>query len=359
MVFMRFKMIKNQVILTFTWVIAVFLCYCGSPKQDKNTSKRQANSISFIEGVVVKSSVVNQSIQVSGSLISFEETVLTPEVTGRVVQINLPEGKFVKKGTLLVKLYDEDLQAQLRRSQAQQLINEETVKRQSELLKINGIAQADYDQSVLQVNSVKADVDVLKVQIRKTEILAPFDGVIGLRSVSIGAEVGNSTPLATIREVNKLKLDFSVPGMYSKEIKPGLKVKFTLQGDETKYEATVIATEEGIDVSTRNLKVRAVVDNTKTTLNPGAFANVEVDLNKNNEALMVPTQAIIPMERNKQLIVAKNGKAKFITVNTGVRQAANVEILKGITKGDTVVTTGILFIKQGEPLKFKKVNLNY
>jgi membrane fusion protein (multidrug efflux system) len=333
--------------------IALFNCTSGTA--EKNKVNKQVNMVSDIEGYVVKPTVIDQTISVSGTLKPFEETVLMPDMAGRVVMINLQEGKFVKQGTLLIKLFDEDLQAQLHKSQAQLEIAEQTQMRQSELMKVNGISQLDYDQSVLQVHSIKADIEVLKVQIRKTEVVVPFDGVIGLRNISMGAEVTPSTSLATIRAVKQLKLDFSVPEKYSREVKTGTMVKFTIQGDDKKYDAIIMATEEGIDASTRNLKVRAVVNMNTASLVPGAFANVELRLDENKNALMVPTQAIIPRERDKQLIVAKLGKAKFITVKTRVRQASMIEVLDGISPGDTIVTTGILFIKPGMSLKFSKV----
>lgn len=223
------------------------------------------------------------------------------------------------------------------------------------MIKINGISQADYDQAVLQVNSINADIEVLKVQIRKTEVRAPFDGLIGLRNISIGSEVTPTTACATTRSLQQLKLDFSVPEKYSGQIKTGMKVKFTVQGDELKHDATVMATEEEIDMTTRNLNARAVVKNRDATLKPGAFATVELELSEINNALMVPSQALIPQERNKQLIIAKEGKAKFITVLAGIRQESTVQVLSGIASGDTVVTTGILFLRPGAGLKFSKV----
>jgi membrane fusion protein (multidrug efflux system) len=309
----------------------------------------------MVEGFIVKPTVLDQTIAISGTLKPFEETVLMPEVAGRVVTINLQEGKSVKQGTLLVKLFDGDLQASLKKSTAQLELAEQTEKRQSELLKVSGISQSDYDQAVLQIHSINADIEILRAQLRKTEVLAPFDGVIGLRTISIGAEVTPGMALATIRAVEQLKLDFSVPEKYSNQVKQGLKVKFTVLGDDAPHEATVMATEEGIDVATRNLKARAVVKNKDAALKPGAFANVELQLGENKNALMVPTQAVIPQERTKQLIVAKIGKAKFVTVTTGVRQASTVEVLNGIAAGDTIVTTGLLFLKPGAALKFSKV----
>ena len=341
--------------LSIVLLVITVLYSCNSSNKDKKGTKKQDNLVSFLEGYIVKPVVLDQTISVSGTLKPFDETVLMPEVVGRVVKINLPEGKFVKEGTLLVKLFDGELQAQLHKSQTQLQLAEQTEKRQNELVKVNGISQTDFDQTVLQVVSIKNDIEVLKVMIRKTEVLAPYDGVIGLKNISIGAQVTPSTALATIRAVSQLKLDFSVPEKYSREVKSGSKVKFTVQGDETKYEATVMATEEGIDFTTRNLKARAVVNVNKAFLVPGAFANVELRLRENKNALMVPTQSIIPQERNKKLILSKDGKATFVTVKTGVRQASLVEVLNGIEAGDTVVTTGILFIKPGVGLKFAKV----
>lgn len=347
---MNFK--YHKLLLVFTFLISLLSCQSGK-NEKKDTLKK---NVSAFEGYVIKPMVVDEVISVSGTLKPFEETVLMPEVIGRVVKINLPEGKFVKQGTLLVKLFDDDLQAQLFRSQTQLQIVEQTQQRQSELVKVNGISQSDYDQTVLQVHSYKADIEVLKVQIRKTEILAPFDGVIGLRNISLGAEVSPGTQLATIREIYQLKLDFNVPEKYSSQVKTGMKANFTIEGSENKYEATIMATE-GIDATTRNLKVRAIVDNNNAILIPGAFANVLLKLNENKHALMVPTQAIIPQERNKTVIVAKNGKAVFIPVKTGVRQDSFVEVLNGVEAGDTIATTGILFLKPGAVLKFPKIKI--
>lgn len=345
---------KRFVNMFFIIAFAVILYSCHSGTTDEKNVSRQVSNLR-VEGVVVEPVVLDQTITISGTLKPFEETVLKPEVAGRVVYINLSEGGFVKQGTLLVKLFDDDLQAQLNKSQAQQKIVEQTQIRQGELMKVNGISQLDFDQTVLQINSIKADIEVLKVQIRKTEVHAPFDGTIGLRNISIGAQVTPSTALATIRDVRHLKLDFSVPEKYSREIKPGVKVQFTVQGDEEEFDATVIATEQGIESGTRNLNGRAIVENNVNSLIPGTFANVRLSLSQNKGALMVPTQAIIPQERSKQIIVARQGKATFVTVKTGIRNFSSIEVLSGINPGDTVVITGVLFLKPDAVLNFSSV----
>lgn len=344
------------------WIVVVFvliaalLLKVGFAKQpDDEKKKGKEKGQKKVDAFIVKPTLLIDEIQVSGSLKAFETVDLKNEVAGRVVMINLPEGKFVKKGTLLVKLFDDDLQSQLMKMQSQLAIQQQIYKRQSELVKVNGITQNDYEQSGLQINSLKADIEVEKSLIRKTEVLAPFDGVIGLRDISVGAIVTPSTLLATIRTVNKLKLDFFVPEKYSSEIKSGMKVKFSMSNIEKIYDATVIGTEEGIDDATRNLKVRALVNSQSSDLIAGGFANVQLRLSENKDALMIPTGAIIPKEENKIVIIAREGKAKFIQVKTGIRKADAVEIIQGIQAGDTLVTSGLLFIKEGSKLNYSTV----
>jgi membrane fusion protein (multidrug efflux system) len=340
----------------FLLVIIMFFG-CGLKKSNKKESRtiNKERQQTKVDAFVVNPSLLIDEISVSGSLMAFEEVELKNEVAGRVVKINLPEGQFVKKGTLLVKLFDDDLQANLKKLQIQLAIQEQILKRQSELLKVNGISQIDYEQNGLQVNSIKADIEVEKVLIRKTEVLAPFDGVIGLRNISEGAEVTPSTLLATIRSENKLKLDFSVPEKYSPEIMTGMKIEFTMSNNETQHEATVIATEAGIDALTRNLKVRAVVYNESDHLLPGAFADVLLRLNEKKNALLIPTQAIIPQEDSNSVIMAKNGKAHFATVKTGIRKVSKIEITDGIQPGDTIIITGLMFLKEGTRLFYSTV----
>ena len=336
-------------------LVAFFLKLAFTKSDDKDKRGDKGKVEKKVDAIIVKPSLLINEISVSGSLLAFEEVELKNEVAGRVVKINLPEGKFVKKGTLLVKLFDDDLQSSLHKLTTQLAIQQKIYNRQSELLKVNGISQNDYDQTGLLLNSLKADIEVEKTLIRKTEVLAPFDGVIGLRNISIGAIVTPSTLLSTIRTANKIKLDFSVPEKYSSVISTGMKVKFKMSNNDKTYDATVIATEQGINVGTRSMKVRALVNSSARELVSGAFANVTLRLSENHNALMIPTQTIIPEEENKSVIVARNGKAHFITVQTGIRKASDIEITDGLQPGDTVITSGLLFLKEGGKLQYATI----
>ena len=336
-------------------LVAFFLKLAFTKSDDKDKRGDKGKVEKKIDAIIVKPSLLINEISVSGSLLAFEEVELKNEVAGRVVKINLPEGKFVKKGTLLVKLFDDDLQSSLHKLTTQLAIQQKIYNRKSELLKVSGISQNDYDQTGLLLNSLKADIEVEKTLIRKTEVLAPFDGVIGLRNISIGAIVTPSTLLSTIRTANKIKLDFSVPEKYSSVISTGMKVKFKMSNNDKTYDATVIATEQGINVGTRSMKVRALVNSSARELVSGAFANVTLRLSENHNALMIPTQTIIPEEENKSVIVARHGKAHFITVQTGIRKASDIEITDGLQPGDTVITSGLLFLKEGGKLQYATI----
>ena len=345
----------NTLIAAILLLLTIFFLYIGfiKSKDKKQDSKEKVQK--KVDAFVVKPSLLISEITVTGSLLAFDEVELKNEVAGRVVLINLPEGKFVKKGTLLVKLYDDDLQATMKKLQSQLAIQEQIYKRQTELIKVSGISQNDYEQTLLQVNNIKADIAEEKALLRKMEVRAPFDGIIGLRNISIGAVINTSTLLATIRTSNKLKLDFFVPEKYGAEISAGMKVKFTMYNEGKLYDATVIATERGIDNTTRNLKVRALINASSKELIPGAFANVQLKLGNNPNALMIPTQAVIPQEGDKSVILARKGKAHFVTIKTGIRKASKVEVTEGLEPGDTVITSGILFLKEKSKLSYSTI----
>jgi membrane fusion protein (multidrug efflux system) len=336
---------------------ALLLCFfgCGNTEKQKPEAaargSRPANIPLQVEGYVVKASTLHQDIEVPGTLLPFEETEIHPEVAGRVTMLSIVEGSFVNRGKLLAKLFDGDLMAQLQKLHVQLQVAQKTQERQAQLLKIGGISQQEYDVSALDVNSIKADIEVLKANVAKTNIRAPFSGKMGFKNISIGAYVTPATIVTTIRQVNKLKLEFSIPEKYNSKVVNGKYINFTVEGAPKQYSAKIIATESSITPENRSLKVRAQVDEVDKFVTAGAFAKVNFNMGKNDEALMVPTQSIIPGARDKKIIVDSSGIAAFHTVTTGVRDSANVQIISGVAVGDTIITTGILQLKPGSKLK--------
>ncbi len=345
----------NIIIAVVLVLLTAFFIKVGFSKPVEKEKESKKKKEKKVDAFVVTPTLLTLEITVTGSLVAYDEVDLKNEVSGRVVAINLPEGKEVKKGTLLVKLFDDDLRATLKKLQSQLAIQQRIYNRQTELLKVNGISENDYEQTQLQLSSIKSEIAEQEALIRKTEVRAPFDGTIGLRNVSVGAVVSSSTQLATIRTNQKLKLDFFVPEKYSSIISVGMNIDFTMYENAKPFTAKVIATEHGIDNTTRNLKVRALVTSNSKELVPGAFANVNLKLGENTQALMIPTQAIIPDEENKKVIVAHHGKAHFVNIKTGIRKTSKIEVVEGLEAGDTIMTSGILFLKEGAKLSYSSV----
>ena len=178
--------------------------------------------------------------------------------------------------------------------------------------------------------------------------------MLGLRQVSLGAYVTPQTTIATLQEVNRMKIDFNVPETFAHQVKRGAKVNVQSENSTAKYSATITAIEPQVNATTRNLKVRAIFDG-QTAFSAGMFARVLIDAGSSNNALLIPSNAIIPDTRNKRVAVIKNGKANFQIVETGVRQIDNVQIIKGLEIGDSVAVSGILFLRPDMAVQVKKV----
>lgn len=330
------------------------LAGCQS-KNDAAGPAQTKRGPTMVAGFVVETSSVSEDVEVPGTLFPSEETQIRAEVSGRIIQMNLPEGAVVPKGALLVKLFDQDLQAQLRKLEVQLQIAIKTVERQRELLAINGVSQQEFDLSALSVDNLKADIQSTRISISKTEIRAPYEGKVGLRKVSLGAYLSPADIITTLREVKELKLEFSVPEKYAKNIGPGYIVQFKVDGGVKLHKAVVLATEGNVEQNTRTLKIRAIVSENDPELVPGVFAKVNLALGRDTMALMIPSQAVIPQARNKQVILLRKDSVQFIVIETGIRDSAFVQVTKGLKVGDTVITTGLMAIRPNGKVKITSI----
>jgi membrane fusion protein (multidrug efflux system) len=280
---------------------------------------------------------------------------LRPEVSGRITGIYFQEGAFVRRGTVLVKLYDADLRAQMQKLNAQLRLARSAAQRQTELLAISGTSKQEAENTELQVGNINADITLIQENINRTAIRAPFDGRVGLRMFSLGAYVTPANAITTIAAVSQIKIEFDVPELYVGEMEPGKSIAFAIDGSNTKYFATIMASDNTISMNTRSLRVRAIVKNPDAGIKPGAFANVKLNIGSNAPALMVPTQAVIPQTRGKRVVVLRNGMSVFQDVQTGYRDSANVEIITGLMDGDTILTSGLLVVKPQQKVKVRVV----
>jgi len=341
------------------YLLLATIISCKEKKQVSVTAQQGAGSNQpalSVEALIAKSQTLSANIEVPGTILANESTEIHPEISGRLVLLNVREGAFISQGALLAKLYDGDLQAQMRKLNVQLKIAEQTENRQSELLKIQGISQQDYDLSLLQVYNLRADLEIVQSAIRKTEIRAPFSGKMGLKNISPGAFITPTIIITTISQVNNLKLQFNVPEKYGAQLKTGQYINFTVDGSSKNYAANIIATEVAIEENTRSLAVRALVKNMDRALIPGAFAKVKIVLGKSENAIMVPNSAVVPQGRKKLIYVYKAGKAIQTDITTGVRDSTNIQVISGVDLGDTIITTGLLFLRPGSDVKISKVS---
>ena len=335
----------------FVGLFAVTVIACkGKPEP---TRPKEAPP-TMVDVIIASTQGISNTVEANGSVVANEYVELHPEVSGRITYLNVPEGHTIAQGTVVARINDADLQAQLSKSKVQLDLAQKTEERYKKLLDVKGLNQADYDNVVNQVNGFKADIQYTQTLIDKTVVRAPFSGVLGLRQVSPGAFVTATNIIVTIQQVQKVKIDFTIPEEYSDIIKKGNLVDVEVDAaKQIRKKALVIATEPQVNLATRNLKVRAILQN--GTANPGAYVKVFVEAGGNKKAVMIPTNSIIPDDKNSQVILVKNGHAAFVNVKTGVRESDNVEIISGIQAGDSVVVTGVLFARPKAPLKVRGV----
>jgi membrane fusion protein, multidrug efflux system len=285
-----------------------------------------------------------------------ESLEIKSEVSGKITSIHFKEGKRVQKGELLLQTNDDEIEAQLEKQRYNRKLNEDNEFRQRKLLEKDAISQEEYDNALNRLNTTVADIRLLEAQLEKTRIRAPFDGVIGLRFVSEGAYISPATAIATLYNITPAKIEFAIPGRYSTQVTPGKKIRFTIESDLNIYQGEVYAIEPRIDPDTRTLKIRAIADNRYGKLLPGQFVKVELILESMNNAILVPTEAVIPEQAGKKVYVVSNGKAKEVFIETGIRTANSLEVLSGLKAGDTLLTTGILQLRPGIDVEIAKLN---
>ncbi|SKB98111.1 membrane fusion protein, multidrug efflux system [Dyadobacter psychrophilus] len=300
---------------------------------------------------IVKRESIENQIFASGTVIPNEEVNVMAEASGRLIKLNIKEGASIEKGQLIGKINDRELQAQLQKVTYNQELNKKIEARQKKLLNVEAINLEEYDVTSNNIRILEAEKEVLQAQLEKTEIRAPFSGRIGLKYISEGAYLAPGTPIVTIVQSNPVKVDFTVPEKYAPNIRVGNVVKFNLDGDPSTYNAKILAIDPKVEESLRTLKVRAIAPNPSGRFVPGMFVKILADLDANKSAMMIPTEAIVPVLKGKKVFVVKNGKAQEAMVVTGLRTDKKIQVIEGLQPGDSLITSGIIAIKPNTPVR--------
>lgn len=334
-----------------------FLSHCNEEKpasQAAPTTSRGPRA-ALVDAYVVQPQRLEEIINATGNLIAYESVEIRPERSGKLVELNFRESAFVKAGTLIGKVDDSELVAQKARLAINLELAEKEVARGRELLAIQGISQEELDRLINTVQDIKAEQNILDIQINQSKITAPFSGVLGLRQVSQGAYVTPNDILVELKQISPIKLEFEVPERFLPKVKNGQELNFTVAGSDKNFTAKVYAIGNEISPLTRTFKVRATAKNPKNELKPGQFAKVTLVTGINEAAVMVPTDAVIPVLDGKQVFLVRGGKSIAQKVETNDRSENQVEVTLGLSLGDTIIISGLLALSDGGAVNINSI----
>ncbi len=290
---------------------------------------------------------LTERLSTTGTVRANEQVELVSEISGKIEEILCREGSRVKAGQLLLKIDDTELQAQREREVFRLELAERREQQKKQLRDQGVISEEEYDVALNEANVRRSQLRVIEAQLAKTEIRAPFGGIVGLRYVSDGSYQSPQKRIATPQDVDSVKVDFSVPEKYASRMRRGGEMTFHVKGDERPFTGTIYAVEPSVDADTRSLRLRARCPNPDGALVPGAFADVELVVAETDDAITVPSIAVIPELGGKKVFVIEDGKARSRAVTTGIRTDQRVQIVSGLEPGERVITSAIQQLRPG------------
>ncbi len=349
----KFILITLIIVIILSLVLLKFNLNLGNEKNENSSTKIKSL---IVDAIVLKPSSLQDKIFTNGSLIGNEEVELRSETSGKITEILFEEGKKVNKGELLVKINNAELLALLKKNVIEEDLAKDKEFRAKQLLEKNLSSQQEYDVVLNELNLIKADIEYTKAQIEKTEIRAPFDGIVGLRSVSIGSFISPQTKVASLQSIDPIKIDFAVPQKYFNQVKRGKEIEFKLPILAKTYNGRIYAIEPRIDQNTRTIVVRAVAENKDKELTPGAYVEIDIILENMKNALLIPTEAIVPDIQGEKIFLYKNGLAIPQLVTIGIRTEDQIQLLSGVNLGDTVIVSGMIQLRPNFPVILNDIN---
>ena len=304
-----------------------------------------------VEAVKVVTAALPQTITAVGSLRSDESITVRPEVAGRINAILFNEGQRVTRGATLVRLDPSINEADTQQARANLKLAKSKFDRATDLAKSNFISGQAKDEAENNLRVAEASLQLAEAKLAKTEIKAPFAGIIGLRVMSVGDYVKEGADIVNLESIDPLKVDFRVPEIYMRQVQVGQPLEVTLDALPGKsHEGKVFAINPLVDATGRSIVIRALVKNADTALRPGMFARVRLITRDQQQALVVPEQAIVPAGDEQYVFRIVDGKAVRTRVLVGQRRDGKVEILSGLAAGDTIVSAGQLKLRDGVPV---------
>lgn len=352
------KLTRNISIVLILIVLAALLIVPKllSEKNKQQTTSTQTPQEIPVDAFVIKATELENELATVGTIIANEEVEVKSELTRKITGIYFKEGTYVPKGKVLFKLDDSDILARLRKLDLDDELNVKQQDREKQLLDKGLLTPDEYDVRETNIEKIRADIEVLEVELSKTEIRAPFSGITGFRNVSIGSLVNNSVILTSIQDISRVKLDFSIPEKYINLFKPGQEITFSVDGYDEDFSGSVISYDPQINENTRTIVLRAAANNKGNKLLPGSFVKVKLKLDNISNAIMIPTESVVPKLKGQSVFLYQNGIAVMKDVEMGLRTDKEVQITSNLTAGDTIITTNILRLKPNGKVKIVNIN---
>lgn len=349
------KKIRSYFLIVLIVSILLFLKFTFFPtekvKGSTNSKGEKKTATSPVTVFVPKDEQLQDKLYASGTILANESAELRAEASGNIVFMDLNEGKTVTPGTLLLKVNDGSIRAQFDKIKVEIKLASEIESRHNKLLSGGIVSQEEYDITLAKYNSLKADSAYYQAEIAKTEVHAPFTGVLGIRKVSIGAYITPAMVIASIYQTNPIKVEFSLPEKYASIFKGGDTISFHTDGSNKNFTGKITVKDPQVDLASRSVHYIAISANPEEELLPGAFVRVELLLTNKSSTLFVPTEAIIPVLKGKKVFVVKDGLAEEKYVETGLRTEDHIQILSGLAVGDSVIINGNYQLKKGAKVK--------
>lgn len=314
----------------------------------KNGAKG-SRSVKVSTGIATLSAI-EEKIIVNGTLVAARDAELRNEIAGRVTGVYFKEGMIVKKGQMLLTLNDRDLQAQLLKAISNANLMKDKLQRQKSLFDKQLISIEEYQTSLNNSETANADVEILKAQIDKSKIFAPFTGTTGLTTVNEGEYLATGSKICNFVSTDNPDVEFSVVERYAPFMKKGMQVTFSLSGSTETYNAEVIAVEPRIDEATRSVSLKARCPVKDEKLITGMFVKVSLTINQ-HDGILVPSEAVVSDIDGYKIYTVKGNTAVPVLVNTGFRDENNVEIISGIKAGDTYISGGAFMLRPGSKIE--------
>jgi len=340
-------------VLHVIFVILIFIIISCGKKNEKNQSRSSSGPNLMVEAVIIKPVKLDDKVYVTANLLSYEEVELKAPVTGTVLSINFQEGQYIRKGQSLIQIDDRNWKAQIKGARAQLVNAKNELERKTELIKVGGASQQDIDNAQATVNSLEAQIEQLSVYVTLANVVAPFDGKVGMRNFSLGSFLTQGQTITVLAQSRKLKVDFNLSSRYLDKIRVGHKVSVISSSDTA--EAVVYAINPTVSTSSRTIQIRALIDNNSKNFVPGDFAEVIIPVNIDENALVVPSNCIVPELNSQTVYFYKNKRAVRKEIVPGIQNEKIVQILEGISPGDTIITTGLVQIKDQMMVQISKI----